>query len=418
MAHDIRDLADEEVMQLVQKGDPRAFELLYDRHGGAAFSLAYRMVGKQAPAEDVVQEAFLSIWRSRLRYDQTRGSVRTWVLGIVHNRGVDALRRSTVHDRRRETLDVVEERYEARERTDVEVARREEARSVRGALETLPVEQRQTIELAYFGGFTHSEIAKLLQRAGRHREGTDAARPGEDETPARGGRGMSDHTRSDHTRYQDDIGAYLLGALNDLERQAFERHLARCGDCQEELERLRPAADALPGSVEQIQPPPRLKASLMEVVEREAEAERPAPSRPRRRFAKRRFLRPALVGAVLLIGLVIGFSVAQLGGDETRTVAATIDKAMPQAGGDLRIDGDEATLRLHDMPELAGARVYQVWLQHGDRMVPARTFEVGRSGTGQVDLRDVGDADGVYVTREARGGAQVPSEDPIVSVPL
>jgi RNA polymerase sigma-70 factor, ECF subfamily len=162
MTHDIRDLADEEVMQLVQKGDPRAFELLYDRHGGVAFSLAYRMVGKQAPAEDVVQEAFLSIWRSRLRYDATRGSVRTWVLGIVHNRGIDALRRSTVHDRRRETLDVVEERFEARERTDVEVARREEARSVRGALDTLPVEQRQTIELAYFGGFTHSQIAKLL----------------------------------------------------------------------------------------------------------------------------------------------------------------------------------------------------------------------------------------------------------------
>ena len=78
MAHDIRDLADEEVMQLVQQGDPRAFELLYDRHGGASFSLAYRMVGKQAAAEDVVQEAFLSIWRSRLRYDKTRGSGRTW----------------------------------------------------------------------------------------------------------------------------------------------------------------------------------------------------------------------------------------------------------------------------------------------------------------------------------------------------
>src|SRR5215203_6458370 len=103
MAHDIRDLADEEIMQLVQKGDPRAFELLYDRHGGASFSLAYRMVGKQAPAEDVVQEAFLSIWRSRLRYDKARGSVRTWVLGIVHNRAVDGLRRSTVHDRGRET---------------------------------------------------------------------------------------------------------------------------------------------------------------------------------------------------------------------------------------------------------------------------------------------------------------------------
>jgi len=164
MAHDIRDLADEEAMQLVQNGDPRAFELLYDRHGGAAFSLAYRMVGKQAAAEDVVQEAFLSIWRSRLRYDKTRGSVRTWVLGIVHNRAVDGLRRSTVHDRRRETLDGVEERYEARERTDVEVARREEARSVRGALEVLPAEQRRAIELAYFGGFTQREIAELLDQ--------------------------------------------------------------------------------------------------------------------------------------------------------------------------------------------------------------------------------------------------------------
>jgi RNA polymerase sigma-70 factor, ECF subfamily len=163
MAQDIRDLADEEVMPLVQAGDPRAFELLYDRHGGAAFSLAYRMVGRQSLAEDVVQEAFLSIWRSRMRYDHTRGSVRTWVLGIVHNRGIDALRRSTVHDRRRETLDGVEERYEARERTEVEVVRREEARSVRGALETLPAEQRRTIELAYFGGFTHNEIAKLLE---------------------------------------------------------------------------------------------------------------------------------------------------------------------------------------------------------------------------------------------------------------
>jgi RNA polymerase sigma-70 factor, ECF subfamily len=162
MAGDIRDLADEEVMQLVQRGDPRAFELLYDRHGGAAYSLAYRIMGKQAAAEDVVQEALLSIWRSRTRYDATRGSVRTWILGIVHNRAIDGLRRSAVHDRRREPLEGVAERQEARERTDVEVARREEARNVRGALQALPNEQRQTIELAYFGGFTQSQIAELL----------------------------------------------------------------------------------------------------------------------------------------------------------------------------------------------------------------------------------------------------------------
>jgi RNA polymerase sigma-70 factor (ECF subfamily) len=164
MANDIRNLADEEVMQLVGDGNPRAFELLYDRHGGAAFSLAYRMIGNRVAAEDITQEAFLSIWRSRMRYDRARGSVRTWVLGIVHNRAIDSLRRNLGHDRRRETLDGVEERHEASERTDVEAARREEARSVRSALDTLPDDQRRTIELAYFGGFSHSQIAELLEQ--------------------------------------------------------------------------------------------------------------------------------------------------------------------------------------------------------------------------------------------------------------
>jgi hypothetical protein len=124
------------------------------------------------------------------------------------------------------------------------------------------------------------------------------------------------------------------------------------------------------------------------------------------------------VAAVLLLGLVVGFGVAQLGGDNTRTVTATVAKAMPRAGGDLEIRSDSATLRLHDMPDLGSSRVYQVWLQHGDRLVPARTFRVGRSGAGNVHLPNVDDAQGVFVTREAPGGAQVPSEAPIVSVPL
>jgi RNA polymerase sigma-70 factor, ECF subfamily len=181
VATDIRNLADEEVMLLVQGGSPRAFELLYDRHGGAAFSLAYRMVGNRVMAEDISQEAFLSIWRSRLRYDLRRGSVRTWVLGIVHNRAIDALRRSLVHDRRRETAEGIEERQEAPERTEVEAARREEARNVRSALEALPEDQRRTIELAYFGGFSHSQIAELLDMPigtvkGRMRLGLDKLR--------------------------------------------------------------------------------------------------------------------------------------------------------------------------------------------------------------------------------------------------
>ena len=159
---DLRSLADEDLMQLVQRGDPRAFELVYDRHSGAAFSLAYRMVGRGNVAEDVVQEAFLSIWRSGARYERARGSVRTWVLGIVHHRAIDQLRRSSVHDKRRASDEGLEERLESGERTDNEVARREEAASIRSAMDTLPADQSHVIELAYFGGFTHTEIAEIL----------------------------------------------------------------------------------------------------------------------------------------------------------------------------------------------------------------------------------------------------------------
>jgi RNA polymerase sigma-70 factor (ECF subfamily) len=162
MGQDLRSLADEDVMQLVRRGDARAFEVIYERHSSAAFSLAYRMMGTRAGAEDVTQDAFLSLWRSGARYDRARGSVRTWVLGIVHHRAIDALRRATVHDRRRASDEGIEERFEARERTDFEAARREEAGTVRGALSSLPADQSQVIELAYFGGFTHTEIADML----------------------------------------------------------------------------------------------------------------------------------------------------------------------------------------------------------------------------------------------------------------
>jgi RNA polymerase sigma-70 factor (ECF subfamily) len=158
----LRRLADEDLMQLVAESDASAFAVLYERHANVAFSLAFRMCGKRAIAEEVVQEAFLSLWRSGSRYDRARGSVRTWVLGIVHNRAVDALRRGIVHDRGRVSDEGIEERVEAPERTDQEVGRRDEAREIRAALEGLPVEQSHVIELAYYGGFTHSEIATML----------------------------------------------------------------------------------------------------------------------------------------------------------------------------------------------------------------------------------------------------------------
>jgi RNA polymerase sigma-70 factor (ECF subfamily) len=162
MARDLRDLADEELMELVRRGDADAFAVVYGRHAASAFSLAYRMMGSRSTAEDVAQEAFLSAWRSGARYDRGRGSVRTWLLGIVHNRAIDAMRRGRVRDFPRVDDEDAAERLEAPEQTHQEVARRQEAQTIRAAIETLPSEQSRVIELAYFGGFTHTEIAAMI----------------------------------------------------------------------------------------------------------------------------------------------------------------------------------------------------------------------------------------------------------------
>jgi RNA polymerase sigma-70 factor (ECF subfamily) len=155
-------LADEDLMTLVQRGDAKAFEAIYDRHGSAAFSLAYRIAGSRAAAEDIVQEAFLSVWRSSVRYKPERGNLRSWLLSVVHNRAIDALRRSVVHTKHQVEAEGFEERKAAPEYTDVEAFRRQEAQTVRSAMERLPSDQLRVVELAYFGGFTHSQIAEML----------------------------------------------------------------------------------------------------------------------------------------------------------------------------------------------------------------------------------------------------------------
>src|ERR1700761_7732356 len=148
---DVRALADEDLLPLMARGDARAFETIYERHSGAAYSLAYRMVGARASAEDVTQEAFMNLWRSGAHFDRRRGSVRTWILGIVHHRAIDALRRASVHSKRRSDDDTAAERLEAPERGEEDVAPRDEAAIVRSAMGVLPSEQLQVIELAYFG---------------------------------------------------------------------------------------------------------------------------------------------------------------------------------------------------------------------------------------------------------------------------
>ena len=154
-------LADEDLISLVETGDPDAFATLYDRHSRAAFSLAYRMMGDKQAAEDLLQDAFLKVWRGATSYRTERGSLRTWILSIVHNRGIDQLR-STAS--RRRTQEKVEASSPVSQPSEAFAAtwRNTQREQVREALGTLPEEQLKILELAYFSGYTHVEISELL----------------------------------------------------------------------------------------------------------------------------------------------------------------------------------------------------------------------------------------------------------------
>lgn len=166
MAHPRRQhllLADEDLISLVAaKGSAEAFAALYDRHVSAAYSLSYRMMGEKQAAEDLMQDAFLKVWRNAESYRTERGSVRTWILSIVHNRGIDQLR--SLASRRR-TQDRVEASAPVSQPSEAfaQTWRNSQREQVREALGTLPAEQLKILELAYFSGYTHVEIAELLE---------------------------------------------------------------------------------------------------------------------------------------------------------------------------------------------------------------------------------------------------------------
>ncbi len=154
-------LADEDLISLVKAADPEAFAVLYDRHGRTAYSLAYRMMGEKQGAQDLVQEAFIRVWRSAGSYRPERGSVRTWLLSIVHYRGVDLLRSSASRRRIQARVEAFEQGLQPSE-AFTETQRSSQQEDVRAALRRLPPEQLKILELAYFSGYTQAEIAELL----------------------------------------------------------------------------------------------------------------------------------------------------------------------------------------------------------------------------------------------------------------
>ncbi len=153
--------SDEDLISFVKNDEPEAFAALYDRHSRAAYHVAYRMMGERQAAEDLVQEAFLKIWRGAGSYRVEKGSVRTWILSIVHNRGIDQLRTRASRRRMQEKIEASAARSEPSE-AFAESWRNTRRDQVREALKVLPPEQLKILELSYFSGYTHVEIAGLL----------------------------------------------------------------------------------------------------------------------------------------------------------------------------------------------------------------------------------------------------------------
>ena len=161
LAHRATD-TDEALIVRVAGGDSRAFETIYDRYHGRAYSLARRITGRAGDAEEATQDAFLAVWRGASRFDPERARLATWLLTLVRNRSIDRLRRGSSQALHQVLTEAAAESIEAPERTDEQVLAIQEHDRARRSVAELPPEQREVIDLAYFAGFTQREIAAKI----------------------------------------------------------------------------------------------------------------------------------------------------------------------------------------------------------------------------------------------------------------
>jgi anti-sigma-K factor RskA len=224
----------------------------------------------------------------------------------------------------------------------------------------------------------------------------------------------------DHSRWDDDIAAYALGALDPRETAELEAHMEGCTRCQTELRWLEPALDALPASVEQLEPPSGLRDRILGAID---DGSLPRSQPERRSGWSLGRLRPAFsaaaVAVALVAGLAGGYALRDDDGPTTSTTPVRAAGPAIQMTAALVRRGDAWTLEVDGVPRLRRGDVYQVWLAHGERIEPSVLFVPSHGDEAHVALpRTVAGADQIMVTREPAGGSLEPTSAALMQARL
>jgi anti-sigma factor RsiW len=219
----------------------------------------------------------------------------------------------------------------------------------------------------------------------------------------------------------DDLTGYALGALDPPEEQEVSKHVPGCERCSTELrERINPAVGVLAESVPQLEPPPELRARLLETVRSEAEAAAPEPAAPRRRRRLRLgpvVLRPAAgLAALAVAGAGVAGYLVNEGGDGGGATTVPVTESNAEIGGSLVVAEESAMLNVHGMPQLPKRAVYQLWIAEGSSVRPSSSFVPDASGRGTAAVPEsLPEGSEVLVTRESGPGHQAPTSEPLLS---
>jgi anti-sigma-K factor RskA len=226
---------------------------------------------------------------------------------------------------------------------------------------------------------------------------------------------------TEHDRRRDDIAAYLLGALEPGEAAELERHVAGCPECEQELQRLRPAVQVLPEMVEPVEPPPALRGRLMEQVRSEAAGPQADAATGRQPSRWRFGLRPVagFAALALVVAAIGGYAIRDGGSSGSPKTTTVVTGHSPGVTAEMVREGETGTLRLANLHQLPAGKVLQAWVQRGKQVVSAKAlFAPNSDGTATATIDNMDGVNTVMVTAEPRGGSVQPTSKPIVSVAI